>query len=232
MFLGSRFCSLPGHLPIEEESLTAKRCWSLQKPLARPRLRSADLCGIIWRRRKFIAAIEGSLLLACLLYCLIVPNQYEAAARVELRTAPASSLSLDPAETSASSSILSAPIAQETLADVLRSDRLAWRVITDLKLYQAPGFHRQIRQQASRLPSREAIALCTSVAARTIFAAAACGSDAAHSPGRGPVPMPRRCALGRGGQRTYRASIARRKPTLRFRPRRRRRTGSALNWLN
>jgi polysaccharide export outer membrane protein len=28
----------------------------------------------------------------------------------------------------------------ETMAGVLRSDRLAWRVITELKLYQAPGF--------------------------------------------------------------------------------------------
>ncbi len=57
-----------------------------------------------------------------------------------MRTAPASSLSFDPAEPSVSSSILSAPIAQETLADILRSDRLAWRVITDLKLFQAAGF--------------------------------------------------------------------------------------------
>ncbi len=31
-------------------------------------------------------------------------------------------------------------MALETLASVLRSDRLAWRVITGLKLYQAPGF--------------------------------------------------------------------------------------------
>lgn len=132
---------MPGHLPIEEESLNSKALLASSEATREASTSFRDLCGIIWRRRKFIAAIEGSLLLACLLYCLIVPNQYEAAARVELRTAPASSLSLDPAETSASSSILSAPIAQETLADVLRSDRLAWRVITDLKLYQAPGFH-------------------------------------------------------------------------------------------
>jgi polysaccharide export outer membrane protein len=87
-----------------------------------------------------VAAIEGALLLLCLLYCLIAPNQYEAAARVELRTAPVSALSLDGEEPAVPSSILSAPIALETLASVLRSDRLAWRVITGLKLYQAPGF--------------------------------------------------------------------------------------------
>ncbi len=99
-----------------------------------------DLWRIVWRRRRFIAVIEGSLLLACLLYCLIAPNQYEAAARVELRTAPISSLNLEPSDSLASSSILSAPIALETLASILRSDQLAWRVMTGLKLYHAPGF--------------------------------------------------------------------------------------------
>ena len=94
----------------------------------------------MWRRRRLIAAIESALLLACLLYCLIAPSQYEATARVELRTTPASALNLDGQETSTSSSILSSPIAQETLADVLRSDQLAWRVITALKLYEAPPF--------------------------------------------------------------------------------------------
>jgi polysaccharide export outer membrane protein len=80
------------------------------------------------------------LLLLCLLYCLLAPNQYEASARVELRTSPASSLSLGGAEPLISSSILSAPLQLETLANVFRSDQLAWRVITDLKLYQAPDF--------------------------------------------------------------------------------------------
>ena len=99
-----------------------------------------DLWQILWRRRALVAGIEGALLLACVLYCLIVPSQYEAAARIELRTAPASSLSLDAPQALASASILSAPMALETLAGVLRSDALAWRVIVGLKLYQAPGF--------------------------------------------------------------------------------------------
>ena len=84
--------------------------------------------------------MEGTLLLACLLYCLIAPNQYEAAAQVELRTAPGSSLSLEPQASPFSASILSAPIAQETLASVLSSDQLAWRVLMELKLYRQPGF--------------------------------------------------------------------------------------------
>jgi polysaccharide export outer membrane protein len=104
---------------------------------------------VIWRRRRFVATIEGALLVACFLYCLIAPNQYEAAGRVELRAAPVSSLSLDGAEAQIPTSILFAPIALETLASVLRSDRLAWRVIVALKLYEAPGFCANF---ASRFP--------------------------------------------------------------------------------
>ncbi len=98
------------------------------------------LCRILWRRRLLIAIIEGSLLALCGLYCLIAPNQYEAIARVELRTAPASSLNLEANSPFASASVLAAPMALETLAGVLRSDQLAWRVIAGLRLYQAPGF--------------------------------------------------------------------------------------------
>ena len=104
------------------------------------------------RRRRQIASILGGLLLLCVLYCLVAPNQYEASARVELRTAPASSLSLDSSETSVSASILSAPIALETMADVFRSDRLAWRVISELKLYQTPGFCGDFARRFSGFP--------------------------------------------------------------------------------
>ncbi len=99
-----------------------------------------ELGQTLWRRRRFIAAVEAALLLLCLLYCLIAPNQYEADARVELRTAPASSLTLDAQEPFASASVLSAPMALETLASVLRSEQLAWHVIAGLKLYQQAAF--------------------------------------------------------------------------------------------
>ena len=99
-----------------------------------------DLWQILWHRRLFISIVESALIVACLLYCLIAPSEYEASARVELRTTPISSLSLDASEPAVSSSLLSAPIALETLASVLRSDQLAWRLILGLKLYQAPGF--------------------------------------------------------------------------------------------
>jgi polysaccharide export outer membrane protein len=95
---------------------------------------------VLVRRRRLVGWVVGGLLLACLLYCLIAPNQYEASARVALRTSPASALSLEAPEPFGSASILSAPVQQETLANVFRSDQLAWKVITGLKLYQAPGF--------------------------------------------------------------------------------------------
>lgn len=99
-----------------------------------------ELWQVLVRRRRLVASIVGGLLLLCLLYCLLAPNQYEASARVELRTSPASSLSLSGADSLTPASILSAPLQLETLANVFRSDQLAWRVITELKLYQTPGF--------------------------------------------------------------------------------------------
>jgi polysaccharide export outer membrane protein len=99
-----------------------------------------ELGEVLARRRRLVGSVVGGLLLACLLYCLIAPNQYEASARVELRATPISALSLGAPETFGAVSILSAPLQQETLVNVFRSDQLAWKVITGLKLYQAPGF--------------------------------------------------------------------------------------------
>ncbi len=112
-----------------------------------PRVRSnyssvslQSLWEILIRHRRLVLGTEGGLLFLCLLYCLIAPKEYEASAKVELRTAPVSSLSLDAAEPPESPSILSAPMALETLAGVLRSDQLAWRTIKALRLYRATGF--------------------------------------------------------------------------------------------
>jgi polysaccharide export outer membrane protein len=99
-----------------------------------------ELWEVVRRRRRLAGAVLGGLMLACLLYCLIAPNQYEATARVALRTTPDSSLNLEGQEAMVSASILSAPLQLETLAGELRSEQLAWRVIEELKLYQAPGF--------------------------------------------------------------------------------------------
>ncbi len=99
-----------------------------------------ELWEVVVRRRRLVGWVVGGLLLACLMYCLIAPNQYEASASVALRTSPVSTLSLEAPEPFGSASILSAPVQQETLANVFRSDQLAWKVIAGLKLYQAPGF--------------------------------------------------------------------------------------------
>jgi polysaccharide export outer membrane protein len=88
------------------------------------------------------ASILGGLLLLCLVYCLIAPNQYEASAKVALRQAPVSSLRLEASDPLSTISLLSTPLQLETLADTFRSDQLAWRVITGLKLYREPGFVR------------------------------------------------------------------------------------------
>ena len=64
------------------------------------------LWDVVVRRRRLVLGIEGGLLLACLLYCLIAPNQYEASARVELRTSPASALSLDLPEQGSTASMV------------------------------------------------------------------------------------------------------------------------------
>ncbi len=95
---------------------------------------------VMVRRKRLMASILGGLLPLCLLYCLIAPNQYEATARIALRTTPDSSLSPEASAVSISTSILSAPLELETLAGELRSEQLAWRVISQLKLYEAPGF--------------------------------------------------------------------------------------------
>jgi polysaccharide export outer membrane protein len=99
-----------------------------------------ELWRVLVMRRRVVAGVECGLLLVCLLYCLIAPNQYEASAKVELRTAPASPLSLGSAEQPVSESLLASPVALETLASVMRSDQLAWKVIVALKLYGERGF--------------------------------------------------------------------------------------------
>ena len=91
-------------------------------------------------RRRLVGSVIGGMLLACLLFCLICPNQYEAHATVAMRTTPASPLSLDAPEPFPATSFLAAPLQMETLATEFRSGQLAWRVIVGLKLYQHPGF--------------------------------------------------------------------------------------------
>ena len=100
----------------------------------------ADFWQILLLRRRVIGMICGGLLLACLLYCLIAPNQYEATAEVALRVAPATALHLDAEDGGSSAALALGQVQLETLAGMLRSEDLAWRVIVDDRLYAAPGF--------------------------------------------------------------------------------------------
>lgn len=108
-----------------------------------------ELAELMRRRRRFLLSVVGGLVVLCLLYCLVAPNQFEATARVALRMQPVSSLSLEAQEAAMPVSILSTPLQLETLVNVLRSEGLAWRVITELKLYESPAFRRNF---AGRFP--------------------------------------------------------------------------------
>lgn len=98
-----------------------------------------DLGVAVRRDLRVFLAIVGTLLATCLIYCLVAPREYEATARVALRGAPVSALALDRSESTQSSFFAPGQIQLETLANVFRSEQLAWRVITELKLYQLPG---------------------------------------------------------------------------------------------
>lgn len=103
---------------------------------------------VLLARRWIVLAVIGGPLLICLVYCLIAPKQYESRALLALRTAPATALHMDDAE-SGSTSSASEQTELETLANVFRSDQLAWRVIVEKKLYAAPGFRGRF---AARFP--------------------------------------------------------------------------------
>jgi polysaccharide export outer membrane protein len=94
----------------------------------------------IYRQRMPFLSTVGTLLGACLLYCLVAPKEYEATARVALRGTQASVLTVDRRDGALSGSFASGQVQLETLANMMRSDQLAWDVITQLELYKAPGF--------------------------------------------------------------------------------------------
>lgn len=106
-----------------------------------------ELGRVLVRRRRLGLSVLGGLLVLCLLYSLIAPNQYDATAKVALREAPASTLEEQTAQPLAAASLLAAPLELETLANVFRSERLAWRTIAEQKLYEAPGFQGRFQKK-------------------------------------------------------------------------------------
>lgn len=122
----------------ELQTRTGRPSFGADRSAATTSLRT--LFQVLFVRRRMVLAILGGSLLACLLYCLVAPAEYEARARVALRTVPASSLSLDGSAPRAPAEGVTAPVQTETVAGVMRSDRLAWKVILEERLYQSPAF--------------------------------------------------------------------------------------------
>lgn len=117
--------------------------------VVRPQAANADahafvsfrtLWEMLGRRWRFCAIVLGSAVLACLSYWLIAPDQYEAVARVTLRTTPLTTLSVDGSAENSARQFLTGDLQLETLANELRSNQLAWRVICEQSLFRAPGF--------------------------------------------------------------------------------------------
>lgn len=140
---------------------------TLRFPAARPsHVLSLRRCGrIMLMHWRLLAAILGTVLALCLVYCLLAPKQYEARTQLALRAAPVSALSLDSADAGRTAAFASGETQLETLAGIFRGDQLAWRVIVDQKLYQAPGFAGRFADQfpdfrlASPAPAAQAYLL-------------------------------------------------------------------------
>lgn len=121
-------------LPDGEEGLAER----IGVPPAYTSLRS--VFAVLTRRWRIAVATLGALMLACLLYCLIAPQEFEGKTRIALRGAQGSPLGLDGAARSPATSETATMVQSETVAGVLRSDRLAWQVILEKKLYADPAF--------------------------------------------------------------------------------------------
>ncbi len=137
---------MPETIDVQTEPERACDAASSRVPQRNSTQSFSELWSAIMRNRSLFLSIVGSLLGACLLYCLIAPNEYEATARVALHGTQISLLTLDRNEGAPSGSFASGQVQLETLANVLRSDQVAWDVITRLQLYKAAGFRASFAQ--------------------------------------------------------------------------------------
>ena len=126
------------NLPRELADLPAQQMQAAKRSSSSTSLR--ELWSVLLRKKLFVVSVIVGLLLACLLYCLIAPKQYEASARVALRVTPATTLSVTGTDATVPGGLASGLIQLETLSNVFRSDQLAWRVIKSEKLYQSAAF--------------------------------------------------------------------------------------------
>ena len=130
---------MPETIAAQEDSTTDRDVLRGQPSPQDSRLLFRELWFAVRRNLCLFLTIMGTLLGACLLYCLIAPNEYEGTARIALGGTPVSVLTTDRGE-GTSGSFASGQVQLETLANVLRSDQLAWNVMAHLALYKAPGF--------------------------------------------------------------------------------------------
>ncbi len=131
---------MPETIAVQEESVCGTEPVATQIELRGSHQSFVEVWLAIRRNRRLFLWIVGLLLGACLLYCLVSPNVYEATARVALRGTQISLLTLDRNEGPASGSFASGQVQLETVANAMRSDQIAWVVIAHLRLYKASGF--------------------------------------------------------------------------------------------
>lgn len=135
---------MPETIAVQEDSTRRRDADAGGSSLRKSSQSFTELWPAVWRNRHLFMSVVGTLLGICLLYCLIAPNEYEATARVALRGTHVSMLALDRSEGAAPGSIT---LQLETLANVMRSDQVAWDVIARLQLYKARGFKGRFAQK-------------------------------------------------------------------------------------
>ena len=108
-----------------------------------------ELWILLCRNRLLFLTVVGIFVFACLGYCLLTQKVYEAKARIALRSAPESALVIN-REPGSSGSFASGQVQLETLADVFRSEQIAWRVIGKLDLSREQAFSASFSQKFPR----------------------------------------------------------------------------------
>jgi len=99
----------------------------------------SELWAVVHENWRLLLSIVGALSASCLIFCLVVPKEYESTGKVELRSAP-DTLAIERRDAAPVGSLAAGQVQLETLANVLRSEKLAWAVITKLKLQTDSDF--------------------------------------------------------------------------------------------
>jgi polysaccharide export outer membrane protein len=131
--------------PNQSRDLARGRC--LQADRRDSSVSLAEIWGVVCRNGRLFFGLVSVLIAGCLVYCVIAPGEYEASGKVELRSAPDSLLGSDRRESMPSGAFATGQVQLETVANVLRSEQLAWGVVTELRLYKDGGFSRSFQRR-------------------------------------------------------------------------------------